>query len=217
MKTRVRWGRAPDGTVRWRLPFQTVPAEPRNTTGRPEDSVLNGLLTAVARGDRESFARLYDLLMPAVFGLVRRLVRDPSQSEEVAQEVMIEVWRTAPRYDLAHGSAISCILTIARHRAIDRIRSEQSSRDRIEKVALGQIEREHDHVSEEALKSSDRSAVSRALAGLGNLQREAIELAFFDGLTQSEISARLGVPLGTIKTRIRDGMLRLQETLSTSR
>jgi RNA polymerase sigma-70 factor (ECF subfamily) len=175
------------------------------------------VLTAVARGDGESFADLYDLVIPAVFGLIRRLVRDPSQSEEVTQEVMLEIWRTAARYDPAQGSAIGWILTIARRRAIDRVRSEQASRDRVEKVAATQIEREHDHVSEEVLRSSDRSAVAQALAGLGTLQREAIELAFFGGLTQSEIAGRLGVPLGTIKTRIRDGMLRLQETLSTSR
>jgi RNA polymerase sigma-70 factor (ECF subfamily) len=135
----------------------------------------------------------------------------------VTQEVLIEVWRTAPRYDPTQGSAMGWILTIARHRAIDRVRSEQASRDRVERVASGQLEREHDHVSEEVIRSSDRSAVSHALASLGNLQREAIELAFFGGLTQSEIAGRLGVPLGTIKTRIRDGMLRLQETLSTSR
>ena len=188
-----------------------------HSSRRPEHARLEAVLTAVARGDRAAFADLYDLVVPAVFGIIRRLVRDPSQSEEVTQEVMLELWRTAARYDPAQGSAIGWILTIARRRAIDRVRSEQASRDRVEKVAPMQIEREHDHVSEEVLRSSDRSAVSTALAGLGRLQREAIELAFFGGLTQSEIAGRLGVPLGTIKTRIRDGMLRLQETLSTSR
>jgi RNA polymerase sigma-70 factor, ECF subfamily len=174
-------------------------------------------MAAVARGERDSFARLYDLVIPVVFGLIRRLLRDPSQSEEVTQEVMVEVWRTAPRYDPTQGSAMGWILTIARRRAIDRIRSEQAQRDRVERVAPGQIEREHDQVSEAVLRSSDRGAVSHALATLGDLQREAIELAFFGGLTQSEIAGRLGVPLGTVKTRIRDGMLRLKETLSTSR
>lgn len=213
----ARFGPAPEPTLRWRLPSRSVTPNTGRTPGRPENAQLDFVLMAVAGGDRESFSHLYDLVIPAVFGLIRRLVRDPSQSEEVTQEVMLEVWRTAPRYDPAQGSAIGWILTIARRRAIDRVRSEQASRDRVERVAPGQIEREHDHVAEEAVRSSDRSAVSHALATLGTLQREAIELAFYGGLTQSEIAGRLGVPLGTIKTRIRDGMLRLQETLSTSR
>ena len=199
------------------LPFLTVTPATGNFPAGPESSRLNGLLIAVAGGDREAFAHLYDLVIPAVFGMVKRLVRDPAHSEEVTQEVMLEVWRTAVRYDLAHGSALGWILAVARHRAIDRIRSEQSSRDRVERVAPGQIERDHDHVSEEALRSADRSAVSRALADLSSLQREAIELAFYGGLTQSEVASHLAVPLGTVKTRIRDGMLQLQKTLKDSR
>ena len=217
MTAAARFRPAPETTFRWRLPFGPVTPDSGHSSRRPEHARLDAVLPAVARGDREAFANLYDVVIPAVFGLVRRLVRDPSQSEEVTQEVMLEIWRTAARYDPGQGSAMGWILTIARRRAIDRVRSEQASRDRVEKVAPTQIEREHDHVSEEVLRSSDRSAVSTALAGLGTLQREAIELAFFGGLTQSEIAGRLGVPLGTIKTRIRDGMLRLQETLSTSR
>jgi RNA polymerase sigma-70 factor, ECF subfamily len=217
MTTDVRFGPAPETTLRWRLPSRSVTPNPGRSPGRPDNAQLDSVLKAVAGGDRESFGHLYDLVIAAVFGLIRRLVRDPSQSEEVTQEVMLEVWRTAPRYDPAQGSAIGWILTIARRRAIDRVRSEQAARDRVERVAPGQIEREHDHVAEEAVRSSDRTAVSHALANLGTLQREAIELAFYGGLTQSEIAGRLGVPLGTIKTRIRDGMLRLQETLSTSR
>ena len=208
---------APETSFRRRLPFGPVTPDTGHSSRRPEPTRLEAVLTAVAGGDRAAFADLYDLVVPAVFGLIKRLLRDPSQSEEVTQEVMLEIWRTAVRYDPDQGSAIGWILTIARRRAIDRVRSEQASRDRVEKVAPMQVEREHDHVSEEVLRSSDKTAVSLALAGLGQLQREAIELAFFDGLTQSEIAGRLGVPLGTIKTRIRDGMLRLQETLSTSR
>ena len=215
--TTAPFGPAPKTTFRWRLPFGPVTPDTGHSSRRPEHARLDAVLSAVARGDREAFANLYDLVTPPVFGLIRRLVRDPSQSEEVTQEVMLEIWRNAARYDPGQGSAIGWILTIARRRAIDRVRSEQASRNRVEKVAPTQIEREHDHVSEEVLRSSDRSAVSLALAGLGALQREAIELAFFGGLTQSEIAGRLEVPLGTIKTRIRDGMLRLQETLSTSR
>jgi RNA polymerase sigma-70 factor (ECF subfamily) len=211
-----------ESTLRWRLPFRPVTSDSGRHPERPrspqlEADQLDAAMAAVARGERDSFARLYDLVIPVVFGLIRRLLRDPSQSEEVTQEVMVEVWRTAPRYDPTQGSAMGWILTIARRRAIDRIRSEQAQRDRVERVAPGQIEREHDQVSEAVLRSSDRGAVSHALATLGDLQREAIELAFFGGLTQSEIAGRLGVPLGTVKTRIRDGMLRLKETLSTSR
>ena len=218
LTTATRAGPQPGARFRWRLPFKPVTPDRESSSGtRHENAHLDGILAAVAGGDRESFAQLYDLVVPAVFGLVRRLVRDPSHSEEVTQEVMLEVWRTAPRYVPSQGSALGWILTIARHRAIDRIRSEQAARDRVEKVAPRQIEIDHDQVSEEVIRSSDRSAVSRALGDLGSLQREAIELAFYGGLTQSEIAGRLGVPLGTIKTRIRDGMLRLQETLSASR
>jgi RNA polymerase sigma-70 factor (ECF subfamily) len=173
------------------------------------------MLSSVGSGDRAAFARLYQAVVYPVFGLIRRIVRDGALSEEVTQDVMLEVWRTAPRYDPNQGSALSWVLMIARRRAIDRVRSEQAARDRTAKVAPGQLDREHDEVSEAAIRESDRSIVATALDRLSQLQRQAIELAFFDGLTQNQIADQLGVPLGTIKTRIRDGMIRLRDGLKT--
>lgn len=160
-----------------------------------------------------AFASLYDSIISPVFGLVRRIVRDPAISEEVTQDVMLEVWKMAPRYDPMQGSGLSWILTIARRRAIDRVRSEQASRNRAARIGSEHLEREHDEVAEAAVRESERSTVASALSNLSQLQREAIELAYYEGLTQNEIADRLGVPLGTIKTRIRDGMLRLHEAL----
>jgi RNA polymerase sigma-70 factor (ECF subfamily) len=198
----------------WRLGLVAVT---RSSTDpippRAEAREINAILASVASGDRAAFARLYDSIVGPVFGLIRRIVRDGAISEEVTQDVMLEVWRMAPRYDPTQGPGLSWILTIARRRAIDRVRSEQASRSRAMRIASEQLEREHDDAAEAALRDSERSTVASALSHLSQLQREAIELAYYDGLTQNQIADRLGVPLGTIKTRIRDGMLRLQETL----
>lgn len=171
------------------------------------------MLASVGSGDRAAFARLYDALISPVFGIIRRVLRDGALSEEVTQDVMLEIWTTAPRYDPSQGSAISWVLTIARRRAIDRVRSEQASRNRTARIAPAQLGREHDEVVEAAIRDSERSSVTTALDTLSQLQREAIELAYYDGLTQNQIAERLGVPLGTIKSRIRDGMMRLRDGL----
>lgn len=198
----------------WRLGLVAVT---RSSTDpippRAEAREINTILASVASGDRAAFARLYDSIIGPVFGLIRRIVRDGAISEEVTQDVMLEVWKMAPRYDPTQGSGLSWILTIARRRAIDRVRSEQASRNRAVRIASEQLEREHDEAAEVVLRDAERSTVASALSHLSQLQREAIELAYYDGLTQNQIADRLGVPLGTIKTRIRDGMLRLQETL----
>jgi RNA polymerase sigma-70 factor (ECF subfamily) len=204
----------PDGE-RLILTSVTTPGAP--IAPRPEAREINVLLASVAAGDRSAFARLYDGVIAPVYGLIRRIVRDGAMSEEVTQDVMLEIWRTATRYDPAQGSAISWVLTIARRRAIDRVRSEQASRDRNARVAPGQIDRDHDMVTESVVREAERSTVASALTALSQLQRQAIELAYYDGLTQVQIADRLGVPLGTIKTRIRDGMLRLQESLGSAR
>jgi RNA polymerase sigma-70 factor (ECF subfamily) len=156
---------------------------------------------------------MYDGVIAPIYGLIRRIVRDGAMSEEVTQDVMLEIWRTAVRYDPAQGSALSWMLTIARRRAIDRVRSEQASRDRTARVAPSLVDRDHDMVAEAVVREAERTGVASALSTLSQLQRQAIEMAYYDGLTQIQIAERLGVPLGTIKTRIRDGMLRLQETL----
>ena len=174
------------------------------------------LLEHVAKGDQDAFAKLYDLMSAQVFGVIRRVVRDPAQSEEVLQEVMVEVWRTAPRYDSSKGSVSTWITTVAHRRAVDRVRSEQSARDRLD-VDLRSRPTETDDVADEIIDGFeaqfDSERVARALDALSAIQRESIELAFYGGHTHAEVAALLDIPLGTVKTRIRDGLIRLRDGL----
>src|SRR5438034_3087374 len=144
------------------------------------------LLTRVARGDEAAFAALYDELAPRVFGLCRRIVRDPAQAEEVAQEVLVEVWRMAGRYDPAKGSAASWVLTIAHRRAVDRVRAEQASTARERRVATEEVP--YDDVVEAATARLERQQVRRCLQGLTDLQREAITLAYYRGYSYREVA-----------------------------
>ena len=178
--------------------------------GRDDVSVdLNSLMARIANGDESAFATLYDELAPTVFGVVLRIVRDRTQSEDVTQEVFVEVWRQAARFDPARGEVRGLIVTMARRRAVDRVRSEQSLRDRQQRggaIAAGAPDGPLDAV----IDSLDRDRALRTLAVLSDVQRQALELAFFDGLTHVEIAEQLGVALGTVKTRIRDGLIRLR-------
>lgn len=177
------------------------------------------LLTEAGRGSHGAFAKLYDLVVAEVYGLVRRVLRDPAQSEEVTQEVMVEVWRTAPRYSEGVASARSWILTIAHRRAVDRVRREQTWRDRTAQVsALDPGESSHEDPTSDAavhrlVAVADQRRVAQALASLTGVQRQTIELAYFGGHTQTEIAELLGLPLGTVKTRVRDGLIRLRDQL----
>ena len=173
-------------------------------------------LARVGEGDRQAFAALYDATSARVFGLVRRLLVDPAQAEEVTQEVYLEIWQTASRYKPERGSAISWMLTMAHRRAVDRIRASQASRDRDVKIGIRDLDREYDHVAEHVEVQLESERVKRALNSLTELQRQAVELAYFGGFSHTEISARLHVPVGTIKTRIRDGMIRLRDTLGVT-
>ncbi len=174
---------------------------------------LDQLLTAAAGGDRHAFAELYDAVAGAVYGTIRKVVRDPAISEEVAQDVLLEVWRTAARFDPDRGRATTWILTMAHRRAIDRVRSEQAGRDRLERVGIAAHRPAFDATFEAVERADDHRRLNEALDVMTDLQREAVELAYFDGLTYREVAAKLGVPLGTIKTRMRDGLLRVKETL----
>jgi RNA polymerase sigma-70 factor (ECF subfamily) len=171
------------------------------------------LLASVAAGDRDAFAGLYDRLSPIVYGTIRRVLRDPAQSEEVAQEVFVEIWRTAARYDTARGGATTWAVTMAHRRAVDRVRSEQAATNRDTKVAMLDPDRPYDSVSEAVALKLDRERVVRALAKLTDLQREAVTLAFYDGHTHTQVAELLDVPLGTVKARIRDGLIRLRDAL----
>ncbi len=174
------------------------------------------LMAAVARGDEAAFAELYDRMSRMVFGVVRKVVRDPSQSEEVAQEVFVEVWRTATRFESERGSVKTWVLTMAHRRAIDRVRSEQASRDRTERVGHRERMRPFDEVSEDVQTRFEHQQVRAALDHLTDLQREAVELAFYGGYTYREVAELLDAPLGTVKTRMRDGLIRLRDAMGVA-
>jgi RNA polymerase sigma-70 factor (ECF subfamily) len=173
----------------------------------------NALLVAVGRGDEAAFARLYDVVAVRVFGLIRRVLRDPAQAEEVAQEVMVEVWRSAARFDPARGSATAWVFTIAHRRAVDRVRAEQASTDRLTRYAAATGDTEYDEVAEEVTRRLEHQQVRRCLDALTTLQQQAITLAYYDGRSYREVADLLGAALPTIKTRMRDGLIRLRDCL----
>ena len=175
------------------------------------------LLTQVARGSEAAFEQLYEVVAGPVYGVVRRVVRDVAQSEEVSQEVLVELWRTAPRFDPARGSALSWALTLAHRRAVDRVRSAQARADREQKAQAMAPEREFDEVSEAVTARLEREQVRRCLSTLTELQRESVVLAYYGGKTYPEVAELLGSPLGTIKTRLRDGLIRLRDCLGVTR
>jgi RNA polymerase sigma-70 factor (ECF subfamily) len=189
---------------------EATPASPSG--GDP----LEGLLGLVAGGDEPAFAELYRRVAPAVFGLVTKVVRDPAQAEEVTQEVFVELWRTAPRFDPARGAARSWIMTCAHRRAVDRVRSAERAARRDDLVGRRDQGRPYDEVVEQVETGLAREHVRRGLDVLTDLQREAVVLAYYGGYTHREIAELLGVPSGTVKTRLRDGLIRLRDHLGVS-
>ncbi|MFF3324294.1 sigma-70 family RNA polymerase sigma factor [Streptomyces sp. NPDC002889] len=177
---------------------------------------LQELLGLVARGDQAAFSRLYDAVCGPVLGLVRTVLRDPAQSEEVTQEVLIEVWRTAVRYQPSRGSAMTWILTLAHRRAVDRVRSARAATDREQRAALLDPARAYDEVTEQVEARLEREQVRRCLRTLTELQRQSVTLAYYRGLAYREVAELLAVPLGTVKTRLRDGLIRLRDCLGVS-
>ena len=173
------------------------------------------LLSQAGRGDQAAFADLYDALAPLLHGVVLKILRDPAQSEEVTQEAFVELWRLAPRYDVTRGSVRSWAVTVAHRRAIDRVRSEQSARDRAEREAQKRPIQSTD-VAEQVVASIDGTRVRKALERLTEIQRQAVELAYFGGHSYREVALLLNVAEGTIKTRIRDGMIRLRDELGVA-
>lgn len=178
---------------------------------------IGDLLVRTADGDQSAFAQAYDLLAPRVFGLILRVLVDRAQSEEVLQEVFLEVWQSAARFAPNNGQGRSWVLTIAHRRAVDRVRSSQSSVDRDVRAGLRDIGVPHDDVAQQVELKMDAEKVAEALADLPAAQREALTLAYYGGYSQSEIAALVGAPLGTVKTRMRDGLSRLRARMEVSR
>jgi RNA polymerase sigma-70 factor, ECF subfamily len=172
---------------------------------------LEAALAAVARGDEAAFELVYDRAAPVVLGTARRILRDPAQSEEVMQEVLLEIWRSAARFDPAAGSAAGWITMLAHRRAVDRVRSEQRAAQREIRATTAAVA--YDEVADAVEASLDRERVRRCLAGLTELQRQAVTLAYYGGYTYREVAELLGVAVGTVKTRMRDGLIRLRDCL----
>ena len=179
----------------------------------PPGADLAELLTQVGRGDQAAFETVYDRTAAAVFGLILRVLRDAAQSEEVAQEALLEVWRTASRFDPRRGSASAWVMTIAHRRAVDRVRSEQAAADREARVATIAPPPPGDEVAEAVESALEAERVRRCLDGLSGPQRESIELAYYAGLSYPQVATKLGLALGTVKSRIRDGLGRLRDCL----
>jgi RNA polymerase sigma-70 factor, ECF subfamily len=176
------------------------------------------LLAAIAAGDRDAFSRFYDLTASMAFGLIRRVLRDPEAAAEVLQEVFWQVWQDAPRYDPTRGTPEAWLVMRAKTRAIDRLRSiRRRDRTFVAPVDESVAQRSPDQAPNPAVAAEDRSLIQTALAQLPEPQRRVIELAFFEGLTHSEIATRLGEPLGTVKTRARLGLDRLRGVLGGER
>jgi RNA polymerase sigma-70 factor (ECF subfamily) len=185
---------------------------PGHSEGGGQDPA--NLLILVARGDHAAFETVYDQFAGPVYGLVRKVLRDPAQSEEVAQEVLLEVWRTASRFDPARGSASAWVMTMAHRRAIDRVRSETASVAREQRLTPGPVT--GDDVAELVETKLDRQRVRRCIGALTPLQAEAVKLAYYGGYTYPQVAELLKVPLGTIKTRIRDGLIRLRDCMEVT-
>jgi len=177
---------------------------------------LAELLNEVARGDQDAFAAVYDQVAGPVLGLVRSVLRDPAQSEEVTQEVMVEVWRTAAHFQPDKGSAMSWVMTFAHRRAVDRVRSAQAASDREQRAALLDQTPAFDEVTEAVEVRLEREQVRRCLRTLTELQRQSVTLAYYRGLTYREVAELLTQPLGTVKTRLRDGLIRLRDCLGVT-
>lgn len=177
---------------------------------------LEDLLGRVARGDEDAFGTLYDALSPAVYGLARRVVRDPARAEEVAQEVFLQVWQTATRFDHNRGGAKTWILTLAHRRAVDAVRRDQSSTNREQRYDWSSGP-DYDAVAEEVGTRLEHEQVRRCLGTLTDLQREAVTLAYYSGYTYAEVSTLLEANPATVKTRLRDGLIRLRDCLGVTR
>lgn len=175
------------------------------------------ILAAVAGGSADALERLYDRYAATAYGLARRILAQQDLAEEVVQDVFAQVWREANRYDDARASVAGWIVLLTRTRAIDRLRARRARPDQdrpVEPTAVAPLATRDRSPEQVAISSEDARAVRAALDGLPDEQRSLVDLAYYEGLTHSEIAARTGVPLGTVKTRIRAAMMALREVLT---
>jgi RNA polymerase sigma-70 factor, ECF subfamily len=186
----------------------------RHGEGAGPGADLAAQLGLVARGDAAAFEAVYEQMGPSVLGIVRRVIRDPAQSEEVAQDVLLEVWRTAFKFDASRGSALAWVMTLAHRRAVDRVRSVQKESERERRTATADIP--YDEVTEAVESRLERERVRRCLGSLTELQRESVTLAYYGGYTYGQVALLLGVPTGTVKTRMRDALIRLRDCLGVA-
>jgi RNA polymerase sigma-70 factor (ECF subfamily) len=189
-----------------------APANPNE----PAPANHNDTLVRVADGDQGAFGELYDQIAPRVLGLIHRLLRDHAQSEEVAQEVFLEIWQTATRFDPAKGAATTWVMTMAHRRAVDRIRASQASRTRDLKIGIRDFAPTANDVAETVQVRVEHDRVEKAMLSLTQLQRQAVSLAYYGGYSHREVADMLSVPIGTVKTRLRDGMIRLRDELDVA-
>lgn len=184
--------------------------DPANELGEVVD--LGDLLTQISHGDETAFGALFDVLGSAVYGLARRVIRDPARAEEVSQEVFMQVWQTAARFDSSRGNAKSWVLTLAHRRAVDAVRHDQAATNRENKYDWSNGP-DFDEVAETVTVSLEHEQVRRCLDGLTELQREAVTLAYYQGYTYAEVATALGANTATVKTRMRDGIVRLRDCM----
>ena len=177
---------------------------------------LGALLGQIAAGDQAAFAEFYELTSRRVFGMARRVLIDVELSEDTTQEVFLQVWQNASKFNPEAGSPLAWLMTISHRRAVDKVRSSQSSTDREAKYGASSQDIDHDSVSDEVGSRLEAEAVVRCLATLTETQQESVRLAYYGGLTYREVAEKLNAAVPTIKSRIRDGLIRLKTCLGVS-
>lgn len=186
-------------------------ADPVDSPSSPEQ-----LLASCASGDRVAFQALYAEFSPVGYGLALRVLRDEHLAQDALQEAFTQLWTEADRFDPAHGSARAWIMTLVHRRAVDRVRRDQADRQRGLAWGTGQVDTDHDSVAEIVELRAEHRRVRSALAALTPLQRQALELAYQRGMTQTQIATHLNIPLGTAKTRLRDALHRLRQEMEVT-